>query len=452
MAMTPEQVLAAMTLIQKNLEAMQENMKKWMEAGGPQGGGGSKKDPRRIEGKLVDNFRKFAGGESEWNAWADDLKIVIDTRSEEVGTALEYVRALGKSDKEVLNAVQLKKAMYEDKDILNGLDQLEVADVMRLSKELYRAIHMATTDEAKTVVRTVEDGDGFEAWGKLNAKYSQKTLSRMMRLQQECMYPKVAKVGELVSAVLEWEARWKRMEREQARDIKLPPTWKMAAMLKLCPKEIQDMVELRWDEIGEEYEKLRDRVIGWATTRAEKKGGPVPMDVDGVDKGGEKDEENDEDEYWDTNAVTASTQCYNCQGYGHTSWQCPSKGKGKGGKGGGKGSDKGKGGVGGKGWQGKGWQGKGGWEGVEAKGGGKGAAKGGKGKGDKGGGKGWGYQGVCWKCNKIGHKANECTSSGIQEASGGTEETPGESIPQVNIGGVWNYVKLRRVIRVGIGF
>ena len=208
----------------------------------------------------------------------------------------------------------------------------------------------------------------------------------------------------------------------------------MAAMLKLCPKEIQDMVELRWDEIGEEYEKLRDRVIGWATTRAEKKGGPVPMDVDGVDKGNEKDEENEEEEYWDTNAVTASTQCYNCQGYGHTSWQCPSKGKGEGGKGGGKGSDKGKGGVGGKGWQGKGWQGKGGWEGVEAKGGGKGAAKGGKGKGDKGGGKGWGYQGVCWKCNKIGHKANECWEGCPIQGLENEGETEGD---KKEVGGVW---------------
>jgi IS5 family transposase len=31
------------------------------------------------------------------------------------------------------------------------------------------------------------------------------------------------------------------------------------------------MVELRWDEVGEKYETLKDRVVGWATTRTEKK-------------------------------------------------------------------------------------------------------------------------------------------------------------------------------------
>ena len=63
----------------------------------------------------------------------------------------------------------------------------------------------------------------------------------------------------------------------------------MAAMLKLCPKEIQDILELRWDEVGEKYETLKDRVVGWATTRTEKKGGPVPMDVDEVEEEEEED-------------------------------------------------------------------------------------------------------------------------------------------------------------------
>ena len=41
------------------------------------------------------------------------------------------------------------------------------------------------------------------------------------------------------------------------------PAWKMSAMLKLCPKEIQDMVELRWDEIGDKSGVLSDRAATW---------------------------------------------------------------------------------------------------------------------------------------------------------------------------------------------
>ena len=154
-----------------------------------------------------------------------------------------------------------------------------------------------------------------------------------MRLQQESMYPKSVNTTELVGAVLAWEDKWKKMLRDQP-DAKIPDMWKMSAMLKLCPKEIQDMVELRWDEISK-FEVLKERVIGWANTKAER-GGPVPMEVGWLEEEGGGDEEAD----WrgcevcydggEIGAVYPTTKCYNCQGYGHMAKECPQKGKGKG--------------------------------------------------------------------------------------------------------------------------
>jgi len=229
---------------------------------------------------------------------------------------------------------------------------------------------------------------------------------------------------------------WNKMEKKQlcgkdGKAANIPELWKMAAMLKLCPKEIQDMVELRWDEVGEKYETLKDRVVGWATTKTEKRGGAVPMDVDEV-------KEDEEEEWWDeVAAVYPTTKCYYCQGFGHMARECPKKGKGKGDKGKGKGNEKGKGGYGGKGWYGKGGgeYGKGGgekgWKGTMWKSGCD--FKGGKnagGKGWKGGGKGFGYQGTCFTCGKVGHKAAEC--GGIYEVRDGDEEDAGK-----DVGGIW---------------
>ena len=87
------------------------------------------------------------------------------------------------------------------------------------------------------------------------------------------------------------------------------------------------------------------------------------------------------DDWWSVDAVMKGggkgMVCYNCGGVGHMGKDCPSKGKGRGGfgdKGGGKGGEKGKG--------------------LSAD----------KGKGK---GKGGGYQGTCWNCGEVGHKANE---------------------------------------------
>ena len=127
----------------------------------------------------------------------------------------------------------------------------------------------------------------------------------------------------------------------------------------------------------------------------------------------------EEDEWWFEEGPGAvngiqdysHTQCYNCGKHGHMAKGCTAKGKGKGGNAT-KGGKKGKGKGGEKGWNQKGWNEKG-WN-----------NKGGK-KGGKGGGKGsWGkgYQGQCFKCGQIGHKAWECGS--VEESTSAPAASP----------------------------
>jgi len=172
------------------------------------------------------------------------------------------------------------------------------------------------------------------------------------------------------------------------------------------------------------YEELRDKVQAMVGNKIATTMGPAPMDVGEVNWQPAAGEAAGEDGgEWGVDAVWPSTQCHQCGGYGHLARDCPTKGPGKGGKGAEKGGFKGF--V------------KGGFKGVE-----KGAGKGGGGKGTwkGGGGKGGpgkGYQGTCWKCGRVGHKAAECQVAGAGAVEAEVQEEVVEGAVEVEMGGVW---------------
>ena len=116
----------------------------------------------------------------------------------------------------------------------------------------------------------------------------------------------------------------------------------------MCLKGFADMIETRWDEIGENFEALEQKAIAWAANKVEKiaGGGTVPMEV-----GAAMETDNGmfgTEEYME-GAVHEHTRCYECGGFGHMGRECESKGGGKvGGKTGWNAKGKGGGKTGGK--------------------------------------------------------------------------------------------------------
>ena len=65
----------------------------------------------------------------------------------------------------------------------------------------------------------------------------------------------------------------------------------------------------------------------------------------------------------------------------------------------------------------------------------------GLGKGNKGKSGGKGYQGICWLCGEVGHKAAEC--GGKERRSGGVEAVEEEEVV-ADVGGVWTVASVEK--------
>ena len=338
-----------------------------------------KKDRRILFEKGYNRLEKFSHGEQDWADWAYDFKTILGTQCHQMKLLLEAVEG----EKMVTNA----DLLYRKFEV--AMKKVEdVADIVKVNHELYEILNVLTAGDAKKMVKGIVPGDGISAWIQLNINFNRKTLAKTLRVHKEAMHPKQANMQNLLSAITEWEEKWRIMAKDTTGE--LPKIFKVAAFLEICPGEIQDVIYQNIDEAGDDYEKLSQKVKVWVSNKMAARNDPVPMDIGdvGAAHGGEGYE--CEPCGLDVGAVGQHIQCYRCGGWGHTSRECPTpKGSGKGG-----GDRKGMKGHG----KSDGWAGKGAPRMstlTTTKGGGKGH-------------KGKGYQGECWKCGKMGHKQWEC--------------------------------------------
>ena len=347
----------------------------------------------------------------KWEEWLFDLLRTVSSRSAECANELqELLREAGSTTDVTLLRVEphLKKH----------------------GPQLFSVLCVLTTGEANLIVRsTIDKGVGhcgFTALCLLSRRYNPKTPARVLQHLIAVLNPPAVKDVRLLERTIEeWEAKRYRLKSEFQEEFS--DNVSIAILTSMLSRDLQDMV-YQQGKLGEKltYKEVRDKVMSVASHRAEQ-ATPTPMEVGRIGGESELDESWQADGAEEIDAI-AKNKCYACEGWGHLARDCPTraaKGKGKmkghGFKGGGK--------LGGKGavanFAGKGWP-------------------------SKGAGKGYGYQGICYNCGVVGHKAAECTRTpqSVQEVVQGDVGQQQEACAVASqLGGVWSINAVTRVAK-----
>ena len=139
---------------------------------------------------------------------------------------------------------------------------------------MYSELARYTSSEASSIVRAATKLDGREA--------RENDSRRTFRVQQECMYPELAKLVSQASLAS------KATMSEVGKDVKIPDFWRMSALLEICSRDVKEQMLMRLDEIGENcHENLKAKVVSYTTNKTKQaRGGQqetkAPMEVDHV--------------------------------------------------------------------------------------------------------------------------------------------------------------------------
>lgn len=349
--------------------------------------------------KLSEKFD--GGGGVQWEEWKFQLLMTIRGKSPECAKGMD-------------------EALYQA-GLTRELDAIVIDSAVKdkFGASLFKTLVQLTTGEANVVVRSVNDRGGgwcgFAALCLLSQRFNPKTPARVLQYLTAVLSPPPVKdVRLLERAIEEWESKRCRLKSEFAEEFS--DNVSIAILTSMIPRDLQDYV-FQQGQLGKKllYREVRDKIMSIASHRTQMVT-PAPMDVGCLGEA----EEWEGEEQQDIDAVTRGN-CYACGGWGHLARDCATRAA-KGGKGGHKGG----------------------------KSGGKAPGKGmppntlGKGVPGKGGGKGYGYQGTCYNCGVVGHKAAECTwrPQQVQEV---VQEAPAQQATK-EVSSVWSINAVTHVV------
>ena len=191
------------------------------DAGGP-----ALREPRAsLDERHFRRCDKLSG--TNWKEFSFQFKTAVGSASPKIRDVLEQVARSGKDN---------------DWDLFfDLLPEWTDEEARKCGQEVYAALAALVTGDAMTVVRSVTNGNGWEAWSRLHNRFDPRTPAKALMMMMAVLQTRKAKDSrELPNMVQDWEVKVKNLDVEHG--ITLDPKIKIALMTSFLPADLQDLV------------------------------------------------------------------------------------------------------------------------------------------------------------------------------------------------------------------
>ena len=168
--------------------------------------------------------------------------------------------------------------------------EVEDKDLEEMNEQVYHCLVALTDGESFDIVTGVGEGQGMEAWRKLNRRWDPVTAGRSKNLLKAIMNPGKARIEDLMGAIERLEDLMRRYTCRRTADgshAVLNEDIKMTCLESLLPDSLEQHVQLNRARLPT-YALLRSEVMLYAEAKQTAMAGAMPKVSKPIDDGGQR--------------------------------------------------------------------------------------------------------------------------------------------------------------------
>ena len=167
------------------------------------------------------------------------------------------------------NLKELTKEMVDAAYGIHAEMEDEIDDLEYKTTQLYMALENLTDREPLDIVQNSPEGNGLEAWRRLQKRYDPATRGRRKNLLKSLLKPGKYKLEQLGEAMEKWEEqvnRYEKMKDSKGNRSQLPDDLKIAILEDMVPEVLETHLLLQADRI-DTYKECRKEVSSYVEAK-----------------------------------------------------------------------------------------------------------------------------------------------------------------------------------------